>query len=290
MKVSYFPGCSLDGTAIEYNESLRWTSEQLGLDLQELPDWNCCGSSSAHVTNDKLAVSLAGRNLLIADKMDMDLMVPCAACFHRLKFADKALKAGQSVLGSNQSYQGNFKIKSSADLIWENVGEKALTAKVRKPLTGLQPVCYYGCLTVRPPRITDAPDPENPMAMDEIMKVLGADVKNWSFKADCCGGNIMLTHPELAKKMVKKLLDMALEAGANCIVAGCPLCQSNLDTRQNEILNQNSQPYNIPVYYFSELMGLAYGDPHLENYLNKHLTDAKSLLTQKGLLTRNRYE
>ena len=124
MKVSYFPGCSLDGTAIEYNESLRWTSEQLGLDLQELPDWNCCGSSSAHVTNDKLAVSLAGRNLLIADKMDMDLMVPCAACFHRLKFADKALKSGQSVLGSNQSYQGNFKIKSSADLIWENVGEK----------------------------------------------------------------------------------------------------------------------------------------------------------------------
>jgi heterodisulfide reductase subunit B2 len=169
-------------------------------------------------------------------------------------------------------------------LIWEKVGEKNLAAKVKKPLNGLHPVCYYGCLTVRPPKITDAPDPENPMAMDEIMKTLGADVKNWSYKTDCCGGNLMLTHPDLAKKMVKKLFDMALEAGADCIVAGCPMCQSNLDTRQKEILNEKGKPYHIPVYYFTELMGLAYGDPQVEKYLNKHLTDAQSLLKQKGLL------
>jgi heterodisulfide reductase subunit B len=284
MKVSYYPGCSLDGTAIEYNQSLKSAAGILGLELQELPDWTCCGASSAHVTDDKLAVSLAGRNLLIADKMDLDLMVPCAACFHRLKAADKALKGGGSVRGLEQKYQGRFKIKSGPDLIWENIGEKALAARIKKPLSELHPVCYYGCLTVRPPKITDAPDPENPMAMDEIMRVMGADVKNWSFKADCCGGNIMLTHPELSNKMVKKLLDMALEAGADCIVAGCPMCQSNLDTRQKEILDENGRPYNIPVYYFTELMGLAYGDPQVENYLHKHLTEAKSLLKHKGLL------
>jgi len=284
MKVSYYPGCSLDSTAIEYNESLKATAGFLGLELQELPDWTCCGASSAHVTGDKLAVSLAGRNLLIADKMDMDLMVPCAACFHRLKSADKALKAGRKVQGMDQPYQGRFKIKDAAVLVWENVGEKALAAKVIKPLSGLHPVCYYGCLTVRPPKITDAPDPENPMAVDEIMRTLGADVKNWSFKADCCGGNIMLTHPGLAKQKVQRLFDMALEAGADCIVACCPMCQSNLDSRQKEILNEKGQPYNIPVYYFSELMGLAYGDPHIEKYLNKHLTEAKALLKEKGLL------
>jgi len=100
--------------------------------------------------------------------------------------------------------------------------------------------------------------------MDEIMRTLDADVKNWSFKADCCGGSIMLTHPELAKKLVKKLLDMALEAGADCIVAGCPLCQSNLDTRQKEIKDERGQPYSVPVYYFTELMGLAYAVPRLK--------------------------
>jgi heterodisulfide reductase subunit B2 len=153
-----------------------------------------------------------------------------------------------------------------------------------KPLTGLHPVCYYGCLTVRPPKITDAPDPENPTAMDQIMQVLGADVKNWSFKTDCCGGNLILTHPDLAKRMVKKLFDMALEAGANCFVVGCPMCQSNLDTRQKEILNDNGQLYGLPVYYFTELMALAFGDSQVDKYLNKHLTEARSLLKQKGLL------
>jgi heterodisulfide reductase subunit B2 len=148
----------------------------------------------------------------------------------------------------------------------------------------LHPVCYYGCLTTRPPRVTDATDPEDPQSMDEIMRTLGADVKNWSFKTDCCGGNLMLTHPDLAKKLVKKLYDMALEAGADCIVVGCPMCQSNLDTRQTEIKKDNGESYNIPIYYFTELMGLAFGDPDSEKWLKKHLTDAKDLLRQNNLI------
>jgi heterodisulfide reductase subunit B2 len=284
MKISYYPGCSLNGTALEYNQSLESIAKTLGIQLEELPDWTCCGASSAHVTNDDLALSLAGRNLLIADKMGQTLMVPCSACFQRLKAAEKALKAGQQVKGSSQKYQGKFDIKHAADLIWEACGEKAIVAKVKKPLQGLNPVCYYGCLTTRPPKVTDAANPEDPQTMDDIMKSLGADVKNWSYKTDCCGGNLMLTHPELAKKMVKKIFDMALEAGADCIVVGCPMCQSNLDTRQTEILQENGQKYNLPVYYFTELMALACGDPNAEKYLNKHLTEAKSLLKKKGLL------
>lgn len=283
-KISYYPGCSLDGTAIEYNASLQRVAKILGFELEELPDWTCCGSSSAHVSDDKLALSLAGRNLIIADRIGQDLLVPCAACYQRLKSADKKLKDGNIVEGIAHQYAGNFKIKHSADLIWENSGEKRIAEKVKKPLKGLHPVCYYGCLTTRPPRVTDATDPEDPQSMDEIMRTLGADVKNWSFKTDCCGGNLMLTHPDLAKKLVKKLYDMALEAGADCIVVGCPMCQSNLDTRQTEIKKDNGESYNIPIYYFTELMGLAFGDPDSEKWLKKHLTDAKDLLRRNNLI------
>jgi len=284
MKISYYPGCSLEGTAVEYNNSLLSVAETLGLELEEIPDWTCCGSSSAHVTNDKLAVSLAGRNLIIADKIGNDLMVPCAACFQRLKSADKKLKNGEKVAGIDYKYKGSFNIKHSAEMMLEILGEKAIESKVVKSLESLHPVCYYGCLTARPPKITDSAHTEDPQSMDDIMRALGADVKNWSYKTDCCGGNIMLTHPELALKLVKKLFDMALEAGADCIVVGCPMCHSNLDTRQNEILKDNGEKYNLPIYYFSELMGVAYGNPEVEKWINKHLTESKSLLKQKGLL------
>ena len=284
IKVSYYPGCSLEGTASEYSESLEAVAKMLDIELAELPDWTCCGSSSAHVTSDALAVSLAARNLLIADKLSQDLLVPCSACFQRLKAAEKALKSGKPVEGIDARYNGNFRIQHSADLIWNACGEKVLAEKVKKPLRGLNPVCYYGCLTARPPMITDAPSPEDPVEMDEIMQVLGAEVKNWSYKTDCCGGNLILTHPGLAGKLVKKLFDMALEAGADCIVVGCPMCHSNLDTRQKEVSRDSGQAYNLPVYYFTELMGLAFGDGSAEKWLNKHLTDAVSLLKQKGLL------
>jgi heterodisulfide reductase subunit B2 len=284
MKLSYYPGCSLESTAIEYKKSLETVAHELNIELAELPDWTCCGSSSAHVTNDQLAVSLAGRNLLIADKIGLDLLVPCSACFQRLKSADRELKAGKSVAGRAQAYAGKFAIKHAPDLIWESIGEKALAGKVKKPLTGLRPVCYYGCLTSRPPKVTGAADPEDPVTMDEIMRVMGAEVKNWSYKTDCCGGNLMLTHTDLAKKLVKKLFDNALEAEADCIVVACPMCQSNLDTRQKEIHQDNGQDYALPVYYFTELMALAFSCADVEKYLNKHFTEAIALLKQKGLL------
>jgi heterodisulfide reductase subunit B2 len=284
MKFSYYPGCSLDGTAQEYNDSLGAVAKMLGIELIELPDWTCCGASSGHATGDQLAVSLAGRNLIIADKIGLDLVVPCAACFQRLKTADKDLRSGKTVTGISHQYQGKFRILHSADLIWDEIGEKGLAGKVKKPLKGLNPVCYYGCLTTRPPKVTDAPNPEDPQAVDNIMKTLGAGVKNWSYKTDCCGGNLIFSHPELAKKLVKKLFDMALEADADSIVVGCPMCQSNLDTRQKEIRRDNGKFYDIPIYYFTELMGLALGSPDVPKWLNKHLTEAKNLLKAKDLL------
>jgi len=284
MNVAYYPGCSLHGVAREYGESTEAVSRILGVELKELEDWNCCGAASAHVTNDRLALALPTRNLAIADKTGMDLVVPCAACYSRLKTAEKELLTGQEIAGFPEKYQGNFQVKHLTDFLWEDVGEKAISDKLVKPLTGLNPVCYYGCLITRPPRVTDARDPENPESMDNLMKTLGAGVKNWSYKTDCCGGDHVLTLPEVAYKLMQKLLDMAEEAGADSIVAACPMCQSNLDTRQSEISRETGKEYHMPVFYFTELMGLAFGDPSVEKWLARHMVDPRPLLRQKGLI------
>ena len=284
MNVSYFPGCSLESTAREYGESTRAVSKMLGIELQELPDWNCCGASSAHATDDVLAIDLAARNLGIADRAGLDLVVPCAACYQRLKAAEKELSAGKAVEGISDKYKGDFHIKHIIDFLWEDVGEKAVREKVKKSLEGLNPVCYYGCLIVRPPRVTDARNPEDPQSMDNLMKALGANVRNWSYKTDCCGAGHVLTLPDIADKLIQKLFDMATEAGADCIVAGCPMCQSNLDTRQKQISLETATEYSIPIFYFTELMGLAFGHPSAKEWLGRHMVDPRPLLEQKGLI------
>lgn len=284
MEVSIYPGCSLEGLAKSYMESLEAVSKTLGVELRELANWTCCGSASAHVMNDDLAVALAARNLGIADKAGMDLVVPCAACYQRLKVAEKHLKQGKPVEGPPVKYGGSFHIKTMYDFFWENVGEKELKEKVKRPLPELSPVCYYGCLTSRPPKITDARNPEAPQEMDNVLKSLGADVKNWSFKADCCGGDLTLTRPDLHMKLTQRILDMAVEAGADCIAVACPMCHENLDSKQAEISQETGRSYKIPIFYFTELMGLAFGDPSVEKWLSRHTVDPIPLLKEKGLL------
>jgi heterodisulfide reductase subunit B len=265
----------LEGSAKEYGESLEAVTRILGIELQELPDWTCCGASSAHVTDDRLASELAMKNLVIANKVGKDVIVPCAACYLRLKIAEKALNSGKPA---------PIHIKHAADFIWDECGEKAITAKLVKSLEKLNPVCYYGCLVTRPPTITGSREPEDPKSMDNILKSLNAKVKTWSYKTDCCGGSLMLTHPELAKKLISKLFEMAVEAGADCIVVSCPMCHSNLDTRQKELKQPNGNDYSLPIYYFTELMGLAFGNKSAAKWVNKHLTDAMTLLKRKELL------
>ncbi len=283
MEVSIYPGCSLEGLAKAYGESIEAASKVLGVSFRELEDWTCCGSSSAHVTNDELAVALAARNLAIADRTGSDLVVPCAACFQRLKVAEKHLKAGKAVEGVPR-YDGRFRIRTLPDFFLEDVGEAALRDKVKKPLTGLSVACYYGCLTLRPPKITDAKNPDNPKEMDRVLAALGADVKPWSFKADCCGGNLTLTRPDLHMKLTQRILDMAEEAGADCIAAACPMCHENLDSKQAEISRESGKTYAMPVFYFTELMGLAFGELDVQKWLGRHTVDPRPFLQGKGLL------
>lgn len=282
MKVSYYPGCSLHGTAKEYDQSVRSVSRLLGIDLDELEDWSCCGASSAHSTNFKLSVALSARNLAIADKKAQDVMVPCAACFNRLKMAehqlghDPALKAEiEDVVGGR--YQGSAAIRNPIDIIVNDIGMEALSAKVVKKLKGLKPVPYYGCLLVRPPEVCNSDNVENPVLLDKVLEALGAEVRPWSFKTDCCGGSLTISKTPLVNKMVDKLMAMAREAGANCVVTACPVCTANLDMRASE-------GAKLPVFYFTELAALAMGQEGPEKWFGMHNTDPRPLLKGLGLL------
>ncbi len=283
MKVSYYPGCSLHGTALEYEASTQAVCRMLGIELKELSDWNCCGASSAHSTNEALAIALSARNLAMAEKEALDLVVPCAACFQRFKVAEKHIREEKDPT-VDTPYQGKVPIKHLLDFLCEEEALKTLREKMKKSLQGLKTVCYYGCLTVRPPKITDAANCENPQSMDDLMTLLGAESYPWSYKTDCCGGSLMLSRTDIVVRLTGKLLQMAKEAGANCVVTACPLCQANLDTRQAEISKTLGDKVKLPIFYFTELMGLALGSDEAGKWVKKHIVDPGDLLKAHNLL------
>ena len=281
-EISYYPGCSLHGTAREYDESIRGVSEILGLQLHELEDWTCCGASSAHCTDEELAIDLAARNLAIAEKSNRELLVPCVACYSRFKVAEKEVKEQSKKL--RFSYQGNVPIRYSLDFFCDEPILEDVKKKRVKPLNGLKVVCYYGCLTVRPPKLTGIRQYENPEHMDRLMEILGAEPIPWSYKTDCCGASLVMTRTDIVRKLSGKLLSMAKEAEASCLVTGCPMCQANLDTRQDELAKEVGENFDIPILYFTELMGLALGHKDVKKWLGRHITDPTKVLSGKGLV------
>lgn len=281
-EVSYYPGCSLHGTAKEYDESIRGVAEILEVKLNELEDWTCCGATSAHSTDEELAINLASRNLSIAEKKNQELLVPCVACYNRFKVAEKEIKEHPEK--TKFPYKGNIPIKYSLDFFCEDSILEEIKKRISKPLRGLRVVCYYGCLTVRPPDLTGIKLYENPQHMDYLMSLLGAEPIQWSYKTDCCGASLVLTRTDIVRKLSGKILSMAKEAEADCIVTGCPMCQANLDTRQDEIGKELGDHFEIPILYFTELIGLAIGHKDTKKWLGHHLTDPIKVLNAKGLI------
>ena len=283
MKVSYYPGCSLHSTGLEYGESTQEVCQILDIELNELTDWNCCGASSAHSTDEVLAIELPARNLVAAEEAGLDLVVPCAACFQRFKVAEKHIREGKEP-AIETPYQGKVPIKHLLDFLFEEENLKVIKDKVKKPLSGLKAVCYYGCLITRPPKVTDAINHENPQAMDELLTLLGAETYPWSYKTDCCGGSLMLSRTDIVVQLSGKLLEMAEESGANCVVTACPLCQANLDTRQAEISKNLGKEVRFPIFYFTELMGLAMGSEEAGQWFRRHIVNPSDLLKSQDLL------
>ena len=284
MKYAYYPGCSLEGAlAKEYDLSAKAVSEHLGIELEELPDWNCCGASSGHSINYLLNHALVGRNLAIAEKQGLDIAAACPACFVRLKqtrhdaMENPQLKE-QIVESIGLPYEAKYNIRHLLDILCNEVGIEAIKEKVAKPLSGLKLVSYYGCFLVRPPKIVAFDDPENPQSMDTLLAALGAEVLDWSGKVDCCGGSLALTKKDIVVRLVGELIEMARGVGAEALVAACPLCQMNVDGRQDFA----GDP--LPVFYFTELMGLAMGIPGARGWFKKHLINPSKLLASHGLL------
>jgi heterodisulfide reductase subunit B len=283
MKVSYYPGCALEGSSREYDESIRGIFNALSIDLEEVDDWSCCGASSAHVTNEYLALALPMRNLVIAERMGADLITPCMACFNRLKRAEKEGSKNQDIL-RDFDYKGKIRVLHILDYLSQQEMIEKIKEHIKKPLDGLKVVPYYGCLYVRPPRITDVRDYEDPVSMDKILKELGVDVRSWSFKTDCCGGNLSLTRPDLLKLMAQRIFDMAKDADAEAICVACPMCHVNLDTREKEIANDTGKDYSLPILYVTELIGIAMGLRDVSKWLTRHFVDPIPLLKGKGLI------
>jgi len=283
LKVSYYPGCSLHGTAKEYDQSVKAMSKALGIEIQEVEDWSCCGATSGHATNFKLSVALPARNLVAIEKSDAkEVMVPCAACFNRFKSAQHHLahdgslkKEIEGIIG--RPYAGTAVVKNPIGVLHDDIGLDVLAGKVVKKLTGLKPVSYYGCLLVRPPEVCQFEDVENPYMLDNILTTLGAESKPWSYKTDCCGGSLTISRTDIVNKLVDKLMTMAREAGANCVVTACPVCMTNLDTRASENLR-------LPVFYFTELVSLAMGLPGAGTWFKLHAVDPTPLLGGLGLI------
>jgi heterodisulfide reductase subunit B2 len=280
MKVSYYPGCSLEGTAADYAASIAAITPLLDVELAELEDWNCCGASAAHSLNHQLSLELPARNLALARQTGLDLVVPCALCFNRLKAAEKAgHRPDQTAPPTNGG-----KVWDLLEFLTQNSFLSLLRQKTVRPLTGLKAVGYYGCLASRPPDITDKVDYENPEDLEKLLQVLQADPLDWSFKTDCCGAGLAMSRPDLIDTLVGRLYDRALAAGAECFVVACQMCQANLDLSQGRIAKKTGKNYYLPVFYFTELIGLALGHPDTGGWLARHLVDPRPLLRTKGLL------
>ncbi len=281
-KVTYYPGCSLEGTARDYAASIAGVTPLLDLELEELADWNCCGASSAHSINQHLALALPARNLALAEQAGRDVVVPCALCFNRLKAAEKALQRGEGArLGV--TYEGAIKIWDLLEYLTQDSFLEVLAQKVVKPLKDLAAVGYYGCLMARPPAVTDKKDYENPQNLERLLAALGGTPRDWPFKTDCCGAGLTVARPDIIDTLVQRLFERALAAGAECFVVSCQMCQANLDLSQDRIAKKFGQDYYLPVLYFTELIGLALGHPQVNAWLAGHLVDPRPLLTQKGL-------
>ncbi|NTW04915.1 MAG: heterodisulfide reductase subunit B [Peptococcaceae bacterium] len=282
MEFSYYPGCSLESSAKEYNQSAMAVAKALGITLNEIEDWVCCGATSAHSTNHKLSYALPAINISLAQNAGNDIVVPCASCYSRLKKTDLLLRNNPEERKEIEdiadfNYEGKLEIVSVLELFAKKLPKEELKSKVKKNLSGLKLACYYGCLTVRPPEICFE-NPENPDSMDTVMKAIGAEPVRWSYKTECCGASLSLTATGTVNKMVARIVDMAAEAGANAIVTACPLCQMNLEVRRNE---SNS---NMPVFYFTELIALALGIPECKDWFAKHIVDPRQLLKSLSLI------
>ncbi len=283
MKYAYFPGCSAESTARDQYASTLAVAGALGIELVEPGGWTCCGSTMAHQADRGLSVSLAAASLVKAAEMGLDMVVSCASCYSRMKIANHEVKtnpemrrAVKEALGVD--YDGSVRVRHFIEIILEDLGLGALKKALVRGLNGMKVASYYGCLLVRPNDVTGFDDPENPVYMDRLIDAMGGESLDWPHKVECCGASLTLTRPDMVTGFADSIIGMAKDSGADCIAVACPMCQMNLDMRQDDIKSATGRAYGMPVMYITQLMGLCLDLPEKELMLNKLIQSPKEIM------------
>ncbi len=286
---AFYPGCSLQSSARAYDLSTRLVGESLGLRFQEVEDWNCCGATEYISVNALPAYSLVARNLSLAAKQgNPDLVAPCSACYLNLrktndymaKYKDLGSKVNQALAAGGLSYQGgSLNVRHLLDVIVHDVGMDAVAAKVTRPLTGLRVASYYGCMIVRP---DTGYNPEYPTELDDLMRVLGATVVDFPLKAHCCGGHMTQISEDTAYELIRRILHNADDYAADLIVTLCPMCQLNLDAYQPQVNRHFATSFQMPILFFTQLMGLAFGFEAKALGIGTEIVSAQAALDKIG--------
>jgi len=263
LKYAYYPGCSLHASAKEYDLSWRAVCKQLGIELVEMADWNCCGTVHATNVDQTLATALSSRNLAIAEEMGLDMAVPCSGCYKNLRVADETLRQNTELREKinaclSRPLQGSTAVRHPLYIILDDIGLEKL-ADVPRPLGGLKVAPYYGCVLTRPAATPAVDDPEDPQGMDRLLEALGAEVVPYGYKTKCCGGALLVSHTDVSLELTGKLLLEAKKAGAECLAVACPMCQMVLDAYQAKVERKLGERLGLPVLYFTQLLGLALG-------------------------------
>lgn len=287
MKYAYYPGCSLLSGAKEYDLSVRAVFTALGIDLEEIDDWNCCGAVHVDVKNPDAAINLPARNLALAQSQGLDRVVaPCSGCYKNLRRASKAVQEDPAELARVNAVldaltlEGPVEVFHPLYVILQHYGLERVRARVKRPLEGLRVASYYGCMLTRPKDEFDSP--EKPRGLDELMGALGAAVVEYPEKAKCCGGALALSHAKVTARLTGKVLSSAKERGADVVALACPMCHTALDAYQGKAARAVGQSLNLPVLYFTQLLGLALGVDAGELGLNRHIVSPARQLARLG--------
>lgn len=293
MTYYYFPGCSLKGLAAEYDRSVQTLCRCLGLDLKEAPDWVCCGATPAHATNHLLSIALpaitlghvaqASTGASAEGNGEPTVVTACAACYSRLRTANHEIQHDPLLMARVQEatgipYEGGLQVRHLMDVLHEDVGAEAIRSRVKRSLEGLKVACYYGCLLVRPPKVVAFDDPEHPHFMDDLLAATGATCVDWPYKTECCGAAFGLSRPDVVCKLANDILSEARDAGADAIAVACPLCQNNLDLRQSDVARKYGTRYDLPILYFTQILGWALGASAKELGLERLIVSPKAVL------------
>jgi heterodisulfide reductase subunit B len=291
MEIAYYPGCSLHASSELYDIQSRLVFRRLGVELKEIEDWNCCGATSASKTDDFLALALPARNLGIADASGLaEIVIPCSSCYSRMLVSQKKLVDDPGLKNKinaelTKKVEGKIKISSILEVLVSKAISGEIAEKSIKKLEGLKPVCYYGCLLTRFPCDVEVPDNvENPQGMEIVCKVLGAQPLDWSYKTDCCGASAVINDTDTSLLLMSRILKDALARGANCFITTCPMCQLNMDAYQDRVGEKYGIQKRLPVYFITELLGIAMGFSPKEMQLNRHFIDSSGLLTELKLI------